>query len=89
MVCNERISRGIEFQMAGAEQRNEREPFSLEREYSLLICICSERRRKISSRPIFITPNYFILYRSFIYLLTAAGGAFVVGYIVSNLRCVY
>ena len=26
MVCNERISRGIEFQLAGAEQRNEREP---------------------------------------------------------------
>ena len=26
MVCDERISRGIEFQMAGAEQRNEREP---------------------------------------------------------------
>ena len=23
MVCNERISKGIEFQMAGAEQRNE------------------------------------------------------------------
>ena len=26
MVCNERISRGIEFQIAGAEQRNEQEP---------------------------------------------------------------
>ena len=26
MVCSERISRGIEFKMAGAEQRNEREP---------------------------------------------------------------
>ena len=26
MVCEERISRVIEFQMTGAEQRNEREP---------------------------------------------------------------
>ena len=26
MVCDERISRGIEFQMTGAEQRNERKP---------------------------------------------------------------
>ena len=26
IVCNERKSRGIEFRMAGAEQRNEREP---------------------------------------------------------------
>ena len=26
MVCNERISRGVEFQIAGAEQRNRREP---------------------------------------------------------------
>ena len=26
MVCNEQISRGIEFQMVVAEQRNEREP---------------------------------------------------------------